>query len=238
MHTPVSDAQCCANQLLAALESEQRARWLPEMEWVELPLGQVLFGPDDPITHVVFPTTAIVSLLPDDDDGVYAEPAVVGCEGIVGAALFLGDGSAPCRAVVQRAGLGLQLKAETLKDELDRNAHVLQLLLRHAQALVVQVAQTGVCHFHHSPEQQLCRRLLLSLDRLPGPSLAMTLERLASELRVSRKSLRQAAGRLQADGLIKCTHDRIDVLDRRGLEARACECYGVVTKAYDRLLRR
>ncbi|CAN5753711.1 Crp/Fnr family transcriptional regulator [soil metagenome] len=237
MQTPVSDAQSCANHLLAALDSAERARWLPQMEWVELPLGQVLFRPDDPITHVLFPTTAIVSLLPHVETGAPAEAAVVGREGVVGAALFLGNGAAACKAVVQSAGLGLQLKAETLKDELDQNADVLRLLLRYAQTLVVQVAQTGVCHRHHSPEQQLCRWLLSSLDRLQRRALVTTQQRLASELGVAPENLIRAADKLEADGLIHCASGRIEVLNRSGIEACACECYGVMTKAYDRLLQ-
>lgn len=236
MYTPVSDAQCCANQLLAALHSEERARWLPQMECVELLLGQVLFEANETITHVVFPTTAIVSLLPVVLNGAAAENAIVGPEGIVGAALFMGDGAANCRAVVQSAGLGLQLRAELLKDELDQNPDVLRLLLRYTQALTVQVAQAGVCHRQHSLEQQLCRWLLLRLDRLNGEELPMAPELVANELGVRRAEVTQAAGALQADGVIRCSGGRLTLLNRGALEARACECFDVVTNAYQRLL--
>jgi CRP-like cAMP-binding protein len=188
------------------------------------------------LTHVYFPTTALVSLLYVMEDGASAEIAVVGNEGIVGISLFMGGGSTPSRAVVQSAGEGLRLDAKTLKTESDRNGPVLHLLLRYTQALITQMAQTAVCNRHHTLDQQLCRWLLLSLDRLEGNELAMTQELIANMLGVRREGVTEAALKLQHAGLIRYARGHITVLDRAGLEKRTCECYAVVKKEYDRLL--
>jgi CRP-like cAMP-binding protein len=188
------------------------------------------------LTHVYFPTTALVSLLYVMEDGASAEIAVVGNEGIVGISLFMGGGSTPSRAVVQSAGEGLRLDAKTLKTESDRNGPVLHLLLRYTQALITQMAQTAVCNRHHTLDQQLCRWLLLSLDRLQGDELVMTQELMANMLGVRREGVTEAALNLQRAGLIRYTRGHISVLDRAGLEQRTCECYAVVKREYDRLL--
>ena len=211
-------------------------RWQPELEWVDLPLGQVLYEPGNTLSHVYFPTTAIVSLLYVMENGASAEIAVVGNEGIVGISLFMGGESTPSRAVVQSAGQGFRLKAQMMKDEFNRAGPVLHLLLRYTQALITQMAQTAVCNRHHSLDQQLCRWLLLSLDRLQGNELVMTQELIANMLGVRREGVTEAAGKLQAEGLIQYSRGRITILDRPKLEARVCECYSVVKKEYDRLL--
>lgn len=223
------------NQLLAALPGAEWQRWLPQLEWVELPLGQVLYEPGRTLSHVYFPTTAIVSLLYVMENGSSAEIAVVGNEGIVGISLFMGGESTPSRAVVQSAGEGFRLQATTIKDEFNR-APVLHLLLRYTQALITQMAQTAVCNRHHSLDQQLCRWLLLSLDRLTGSELVMTQELIANMLGVRREGVTEAALKLQKAGLISYARGRITVLDRPGLEQRTCECYAVGKKEYDRLL--
>jgi CRP-like cAMP-binding protein len=223
------------NQLLAALPDAEWQRWLPQLEWVELQLGEVLYESGSTLSHVYFPTTAIVSLLYVMENGASAEIAVVGNEGIVGIALFMGGESTPSRAVVQSAGQGFRLKAHTIKDEFNR-APVLHLLLRYTQALITQMAQTAVCNRHHSLDQQLCRWLLLSLDRLASNELSMTQELIAHMLGVRREGVTEAAGKLQSAGLILYSRGRITVLDRPGLEVRTCECYAVVKKEYDRLL--
>jgi CRP-like cAMP-binding protein len=224
------------NLLLAALPDLEWRRWQPLLEQVEMPLGQVLYESGATLAHVYFPTTAIVSLLYVMEDGASAEIAVVGNEGIVGISLFMGGGSTPSRAVVQSAGRGLRLKAQMMKDEFDRNGPVLHLLLRYTQALITQMSQTAVCNRHHSLEQQLCRWLLLSLDRLQGDELIMTQELIANMLGVRRGGVTEAALRLQQGGLIRYTRGHIVVLDRPELEKRACECYAVVKREYDRLL--
>ena len=221
--------------MLAALPASDRARWLPQLEWVDMPLGEVLYESGSTLSHVYFPTTAIVSLLCVMEDGNSAEIAVVGHEGVVGIALFMGGGSTPSRAVVQSAGQGFRLASETIKKEFKR-APVLGLLLRYTQALITQMAQTAVCNRHHSLDQQLCRWLLLSLDRLPGPELVMTQELIANMLGVRREGVSESALKLQNAGLIRYSRGRISVLDRPGLESRCCECYGVVKTEYDRLL--
>ena len=224
------------NQLLAALPDAEWQRWLPQLEPVEMPLGQVLYESGTTLSHVYFPTTAIVSLLYVMENGASAEIAVVGNEGIVGISLFMGGESTPSRAVVQSAGHGFRLKAQTMKEEFNRAGPVLHLLLRYTQALITQMAQTAVCNRHHSLDQQLCRWLLLSLDRLQGNELVMTQELIANMLGVRREGVTEAALKLQKVGLIRYARGHITVLDRAGLEQRTCECYAVVKKEYDRLL--
>ena len=223
------------NQLLAALPDSEWKRWQPQLEAVELPLGEVLYEPGNMLSHVYFPTTAIVSLLYVMQNGASAEIAVVGYEGIVGISLFMGGESTPSRAVVQSAGQGYRLPALAIKLEFNR-APVLHLLLRYTQALITQMAQTAVCNRHHSLDQQLCRWLLLSLDRLSGNELQMTQELIANMLGVRREGVTEGALKLQAAGLIDYARGRIRVLDRPGLERRTCECYAVVKREYDRLL--
>jgi CRP-like cAMP-binding protein len=226
------------NHLLAALPEAERQRWLPHLELVEMPLGQVLYEAGVTLRHVYFPTTAIVSLLYVMENGASAEIAVVGNEGIVGVSLFMGGDSTSSRAVVQSAGLGLRLKAQIMKDDFNRAGSVLHLLLRYTQALITQMAQTAVCNRHHSLDQQLCRWLLLSLDRLQGNELVMTQELIANMLGVRREGVTEGALKLQNSGLIRYSRGHISVLDRDGLEKRSCECYAVVKKEYDRLLVR
>jgi CRP-like cAMP-binding protein len=224
------------NHLLAALPSYIQQSWLAHLERIQLPLGEVLYESGVTLGHVYFPTTAIVSLLYVMEDGASAEIAVVGNEGIVGISLFMGGESTPSRAVVQSAGQGFRLKAQVLKEEFNRAGPVLHLLLRYTQALITQMAQTAVCNRHHSLDQQLCRWLLLSLDRLHGDELIMTQELIANMLGVRREGVTEAALKLQSAGLIRYARGRITVLDRSGLEQRTCECYAVVKKEYDRLL--
>ena len=223
------------NQLLAALPADDWQRWQLELEFVELPLGAVLYESGNAMTHVYFPTTAIVSLLYVMENGASAEIAVVGHEGIVGISLFMGGESTPSRAVVQSAGQGFRMTAHRIQEEFKR-APVLHLLLRYTQALITQMAQTAVCNRHHTLDQQLCRWLLLSLDRLSGSELVMTQELIANMLGVRREGVTESATKLQKAGLIKYSRGRITVLDRAGLESRSCECYAVVKKEYDRLL--
>jgi len=224
------------NRLLAALPATEWARWLPVLEPVELALGDVLYESGVAMDHVYFPTTSIVSLLYVMEDGASAEIAVVGHEGIVGVSLFMGGETTPSRSVVQSAGQGFRMPAAILKEEFKRSSPVLHLLLRYTQALITQMAQTAVCNRHHSLDQQLCRWLLLSLDRLQTPDLVMTQELIANMLGVRREGVTEAAGSLQRDGLIRYRRGHITVLDRAGLERRTCECYAVVKKEYDRLL--
>jgi CRP-like cAMP-binding protein len=206
------------------------------MESVEMPLGHVLYESGRTLSHVYFPTTAIVSLLYVMENGASAEIAVVGHEGVVGISLFMGGESTPSRAVVQSAGQGLRLRANVIKQEFEQAGPAMHLLLRYTQALITQMAQTAVCNRHHSLDQQLCRWLLLSLDRLPGNELVMTQELIANMLGVRREGVTEAALKLQKIGLIRYSRGRISVLDRPGLEQRTCECYAVVKKEYDRLL--
>ena len=224
------------NHLLSALPPEEAGRWKPQLERVEMPLGQVLYESGRTLSHVYFPTTAIVSLLYVMENGASAEIAVVGNEGLVGISLFMGGESTPSRAVVQSAGSGFRLRAQMIKDEFNRSGPVMHLLLRYTQALITQMAQTAVCNRHHSLDQQLCRWLLLSLDRLNSSELVMTQELIANMLGVRREGVTEAALKLQSAGLIRYVRGRISVLDRPGLEARTCECYAVVKKEYDRLL--
>ena len=223
------------NHLLAALPNAEWQRWLPQLEWVDMQLGEVLYESGGTLSHVYFPTTAIVSLLYVMENGASAEIAVVGNEGIVGISLFMGGESTPSRAVVQSAGHGFRLSAKAIKEEFNR-APVLHLLLRYTQALITQMAQTAVCNRHHSLDQQLCRWLLLSLDRLEGSELVMTQELIANMLGVRREGVTEGALKLQKAGLIRYARGHITVLDRTGLEQRTCECYAVVKKEYDRLL--
>ena len=224
------------NQLLAALPKQEAHRWLPMLETVDLPLGQVLYESGITLSHVFFPTTAIISLLYVMENGASAEIAVVGNEGIVGISLFMGGQSTPSRAVVQSAGKGFRLKAQMMKEEFNRAGPVLHLLLRYTQALITQMSQTAVCNRHHTLDQQLCRWLLLSLDRLESNQLVMTQELIANMLGVRREGVTEGALKLQQSGLIRYTRGHITVLDRPGLEKRSCECYLVVKKEYDRLL--
>jgi CRP-like cAMP-binding protein len=224
------------NLLLAALPAPESKRWLPLLESVDLPLGLVLHESGSTLSHVYFPTTAIVSLLYVLASGASAEIAVVGNDGIVGVSLFMGGESTTSRAVVQSAGKGYRLTSQVMKEEFDRGGPVLHLLLRYTQALITQMAQTAVCNRHHSLDQQLCRWLLLSLDRLPDNELVMTQERIANMLGVRREGVTEGALKLQQAGLIRHTRGHITVLDRPGLEKRSCECYSVVKREYDRLL--
>ena len=224
------------NHLLAALPNAEWERWLPQLEPIEMPLGQVLYESGSTLSYVYFPTTSIVSLLYLLENGASAEIAVVGNEGIVGVSLFMGGESTPSRAVVQSAGQGFRLNARIMKEEFNRAGPVLHLLLRYTQALITQMSQTAVCNRHHTLDQQLCRWLLLSLDRLQGDDLVMTQELIANMLGVRREGVTEAAGHLQAAGLIRYVRGHITVLDRPGLEKRTCECYAVVKKECDRLL--
>src|SRR6202453_2268689 len=224
------------NHLLGALPPTEAQRWLPLLESVDMPLGSVLYESGGTLSYVYFPITSIVSLLYVMENGASAEIAVVGNEGIVGVSLFMGGESTPSRAVVQSAGSGLRLKAQIMKDEFNRAGPVLHLFLRYTQALITQMAQTAVCNRHHSLDQQLCRWLLLSLDRLEGDELVMTQELIANMLGVRREGVTEGALKLQKAGLIRYVRGRITILDRAGLEKRSCECYAVVKREYDRLL--
>ena len=232
--TPADDAR--NNRLLAVLPEADRTRFAPHLEAVDLPLGKVLYESGSPVTHVYFPTTSIVSLLYMMEDGASAEIAVVGDEGIVGISIFMGGESTPYHAVVQSAGRGFRMKASLLMQEFNRAGPTLHLLLRYTQALITQMSQTAVCNRHHSIDQQLCRWLLLSLDRLQSNELVMTQDLIANMLGVRREGVTEAASRLQDAGLITYRRGHIKVLDRPGLERRTCECYAVVKKEYDRLL--
>lgn len=224
------------NQLLAALPDADLQRWLPHLEPVALNLGQVLYESGAAMPYVYFPTNAIVSLLYVLEDGASAEIAVVGFEGLVGISIFMGGGTTPSRAVVQSAGSGYRLRSDVIKAEFDHAGPAMHLLLRYTQALITQMAQTAVCNRHHSLDQQLCRWLLLSLDRLQSNQLVMTQELIANMLGVRREGVTEAALKLQRAGLISYSRGHINVLDRPGLEGRTCECYEVVKKEYDRLL--
>ena len=235
MPRPITPQQ---NHLLAALPAADYERLLPSLEIVPLPLGWVVYEAGRKQGYVYFPTTAIVSLLYVMEDGASAEIAVVGNDGLVGIALFMGGETTPSRAVVQSAGHAYRLKAALLKKEFERGGPLQHLLLRYTQALITQMAQTAVCNRHHSVEQQLCRWLLLSLDRLSSNELKMTQELIANMLGVRREGVTEAAGHLQKDGLIHYSRGRITVLDRPALETRVCECYAVVRKENIRLLPR
>ena len=223
------------NHLLAGLPAAEWRRWRPHLEPVSLPLGHVLYESGSTMTHVYFPTSAIVSLLYVTENGSSAEIAVVGREGLVGISLFMGGESTPSRAVVQSAGRGYRLASQRIKREFQRPA-VLGLFLRYTQSLITQMAQTAVCNRLHSLDQQLCRWLLLSIDRVAGNELLMTQELIANMLGVRRVGVTEAASKLQKAGLIRYARGHITVLDRRGLEDRRCECYAVVKRECDRLL--
>jgi CRP-like cAMP-binding protein len=224
------------NHLLARLAPAEFARLSPQLKPIELTLGQVLYESGGRQSRVYFPTTAIVSLLYTMIDGASAEIAVVGNEGIIGVSIFMGGETTTSRAVVQSAGSAYQLSSRALSEEFRRGGALQLHLLRYTQALLTQMAQTAVCNRHHSLDQQLCRWLLLSLDRLVGSELVMTQELIANMLGVRREGVTEAAGNLQDAGLIEYHRGRIKVLDRLGLEARTCECYAVVKKEFERLL--
>ncbi len=224
------------NHLLAALPDENYERLLPHLEPVSMPLGEVVYESGIQMRHVFFPTTAIVSLLYVMEDGASAEIAIVGHEGIVGVSLFMGGESTPSRAAVQSAGEAYRLPGRILKAEFERGGPLQHLLLRYTQALLTQMAQTAVCNRHHTLDQQFCRWLLLSIDRLPSDELVMTQELIANMLGVRREGVTEAAGNVQKAGLIKYHRGHITVIDRPGLEARVCECYAVVKNEFDRLL--
>jgi CRP-like cAMP-binding protein len=234
MNAPHSPLQ---NHLLAALPVDEFQRLAAHLEGVSMPLGEVLYEPGGQLRHAYFPTTSIVSLHYVTESGASAETAGVGNEGVVGVSLFMGGDTTPSSAVVQTAGYGYRLDRHVLKQEFDRSGPLQRLLLRYTQALMTQMAQTAVCNRHHSLEQQLCRWLLLTLDRLPSNELTMTQELVAGMLGVRREGVTEAAGNLQRAGLISYRRGHISVLDRHGLEAQTCECYAVVKKEMNRLLK-
>ena len=224
------------NQLLAALPSAQIERWWPQFEAVDLHCGEVLYESGSVPSSVMFPLTAIVSLSYLTQDGATTEFGVVGNDGMVGIAVIMGGHATPGRAVVQSAGQGLRLSAQVLRDALQHASPVLTLLLRYTQSLIVQMAQTAACNRHHSIDQQLCRRLLMGLDRSPSSEVQMTHEAIANLLGVRREGVTEAALRLQHAGVIRYNRGRIEVLDREHLEQRSCECYAVARKEYRRLM--
>ncbi|MDX2422182.1 MAG: Crp/Fnr family transcriptional regulator [Amphritea sp.] len=224
------------NYIIAALPDDVQERLLPNLQLVELSLGKVLYEPGDILRHVYFPVDSIISLLYVMENGASAEISVIGYEGILGAALFLGGESTSNRAVVQSAGTAFRMDAEHFKTEFSRHTEMLMLLLRYTQTLLTQMAQTAVCNRHHSIDQQLCRWILLSLDRLPSNNLVMTQELIANMLGVRRESVTDAAGKLQKLDVISYHRGHIQVLNRRALEEFSCECYSVVKKETDRLL--
>ncbi|QHE76139.1 Crp/Fnr family transcriptional regulator [Hydrogenophaga sp. PBL-H3] len=224
------------NQLLACLPHAEWQHWKPMLELVHLPLGKVLYESGEQMTFVCFPTSGIVSLLYVLQNGSSAEIAVVGNEGVVGVSILMGGNTTPSRAVVQSAGMGYRLSADTIKRDFDTAGPVMHLMLRYTQALLTQMCQTAVCNRHHSLDQQLCRWLLLSLDRLTGNELRMTQDLISNMLGVRREGVTEAALKLQAAGVIRYSRGRITVLDRPKLEARTCECYEVVRAEYERLL--
>jgi len=226
------------NHLLAVLAQADYDRIAPHLEFAPVALGQVLYESGGRMEHAYFPTNSIVSLLYVMADGASAEIAVVGNDGIVGISIFMGGESTPSRAVVQSGGEGYRINSKFLLEEFGRYGVTAHLLLRYTQALITQMAQTAVCNRHHTVDQQLCRWLLLSLDRLPSSELRMTQELMSNMLGVRREGVTEAAGKLQAAGLIHYSRGQIKVLDRRGLERRVCECYGVVRRETDRLLPR
>ena len=224
------------NDLLAILPVDELERIHHHLELVPLPLGEVIYESGGKLSHLYFPTTAIVSLLYVTEDGASAEISIVGNEGVVGVAIFMGGGTMPNMAVVQSAGYAYRLKAQLLQQEFNRSLPMRHLLLRYTQALLTQMAQTAVCNRHHSIEQQLCRWLLLSFDRLPSDELVMTQELISNMLGVRREGITDAARKLQSAGLIEYCRGHITLLDRQGLEDNVCECYSVVKREYDRLL--
>ena len=224
------------NHLLGALPAAEWDRLRPKMDMRPMPLGHVLYESGDTMRHVYFPTTSIISLLYVMEDGSSAEIAIVGNEGIVGISLFMGGETTPSRAIVQSAGSAFRLEGKRLKTEFSRHGQMLHVLLRYTQSLITQMAQTAVCNRHHSVNQQLCRWLLLSLDRLQSNELKMTQELIANMLGVRREGVTAAAGELQKAGVIRYSRGRITVLDRAKLEQLSCECYSVVKRESDRLL--
>lgn len=224
------------NHLLRFLSADVRERIFPYLELVHLPLGKAIYESGDTLRQVMFPTNSIVSLLYVMENGESAEISVVGNEGIVGISLFMGGESTPSRAVVQSEGYAYRLLGQRLKDEFNRHGELLYLMLRYTQSLITQMAQTAVCNRHHTIDQQLCRWLLLSLDRLDGPYLIMTQELIANMLGVRREGVTEAAGKLQKQGVIEYKRGRIKVLDRPMLEQLSCECYEVVKRETDRLM--
>jgi CRP-like cAMP-binding protein len=224
------------NHILEALTQPERDRLFPHLRLVQLPLGKVLYESGDTLRHIYFPTDSIVSLLYMFQGGESAEIAVVGNDGAIGVALFMGGETTTNRAIVQSAGSAYQLAGARLKEEFGRHGEMLHILLRYTQALITQMSQTAVCNRHHSVDQQLCRWLLLSLDRLPSAELSMTQELIANMLGVRREGVTEAAGKLQKLGVIRYRRGQITVLDRRRLERLSCECYAVVKKETDRLL--
>jgi len=233
---PICHSEPRQNQLLAALTAAQWERWRFELEPVDLHAGQVLFESGSTPACVVFPTTAVVSLLYRTEEGASVEFAVVGNDGVVGISLFMGGNATASQAVVQNAGEGFRLPARVVRHEVDRGGPVLGMLLRYTQALISQVAQTAMCNRYHSIDQQLCRRLLLGLDRLPSTELALTHEGAANLLGVRREGVTAAALKLQHDGVIRYSRGHIAVLDRKRLEQRTCECYAVAKREHERLL--
>jgi CRP-like cAMP-binding protein len=224
------------NHLLAALHRDVLERLIPDLELVEMPLGMVLYESGDTLRHVYFPTDSIVSLLYVMESGASAEISVVGNDGVIGVALFMGGESTTSRAIVQSAGSAYRVLGKRFKEEFNRHGEMLQLMLRYSQALITQMSQTAVCNRHHSIDQQLCRWLLLSLDRLSGSQLAMTQELIANMLGVRREGVTEAAGKLHRQGVIDYSRGLITVLDRAKLESLSCECYEVVKRETDRLL--
>ena len=224
------------NHLLAALPVSDYKRLVAQMELVHLPQGKILCEAGAALNYVYFPTTAIISLLYLTEDGGCAETAVVGKEGLLGVSVFMGAESTPSQALVQTAGAAYRLSKPALKQEFERSSAVRQVLLRYTQALITHMAQTAVCNRHHSVDQQLCRWLLVTLDRSPSNVVSMTHELIANKLGVRREGVTDAAGKLRSAGLINYNRGQITVLDREGLEARSCECYGVVKDEFDRLL--
>lgn len=225
------------NNLLAILKPEDKERVFPNLELVHMSLGQNIYAPDTEIRYVWFPTDSIVSLLHVMENGQSAEIAVVGKEGIVGISLFMGGETTSSWAIVQSEGYAYRLKGQYLKDEFFRAGTLQRCLLRYTQSLLTQMAQTAVCNRHHTVDQQLCRWLLLSIDRLATNNLNMTQELIANMLGVRREGVTEAAGQLQKDQLITYARGKIKVIDRKGLEARVCECYAVVKKEEDRLVK-
>lgn len=224
------------NGLLALLPDADYDRLLPHLEFVSMPFGMTICEADTPMQHVYFLTSSIVSMMYETSDGASSETAVIGYEGVVGIDLFMGGGASPNRAFVKSAGYGFRLKASVLREEFARGGALQHMLLRFTQALLTQMAQTAACNRHHTIAQQLCRWLLLSLDRLPSNEISMTQDLIATMLGVRRESVTEAARKLQDEGLIHYSRGRITVIDRAGLEAHICECYAIIRKAYDRLL--
>jgi len=237
-HTPISHSfhVLSQNSLLATLPVDELERLRHHLELVPLPLGEVIYESGGKLSHLYFPTTAIISLLYVTEDGASAEISIVGNEGVIGVAVFMGGENMPNMAVVQSAGYAYRLKAQLLQQEFDHSLPLRHLLLRYTQALLTQMAQTAVCNRHHSIERQLCRWLLLSFDRLPTNELIMTQELISNMLGVRREGITDAARKLQSVGLIEYHRGHITLLDRQGLEDNVCECYSVVKREYDRLL--